>query len=109
MGHVGIIEAADHVDNGVGGADVGEELIAQALPLGGPPHKACNVHKFNHRRGEFLRLVHIPEPFQPLIRDGNHAHIGVDGAEGVVICRNAGVGDGVKKGGLAHVGQTDNA
>ncbi len=31
----GVVEAADDVSDGVGGADVSEELVAQAFTLGG--------------------------------------------------------------------------
>ena len=109
MGHIGIVEAADHVDNGVGGADVGEKFVAQALALGGALHKPCDVHKLNDCRGELLGLMHLPQPLQPLVRDRNHPHVGVDGAKGVVIRRNPGAGNGVEEGGLAHIGQANDS
>lgn len=35
MDHVGILEAAYHMDDGVHLTDIGQELVSQALALGG--------------------------------------------------------------------------
>ena len=43
------------------------------------------------------------------VRNGHHAHIGLDGAEGIVGGLGARVGNGVKKCAFAHVGQTDDS
>ena len=51
-------------------------------------------------------MVHLGKLVQPVVRDSHHAHIGVDGAEGVIGTLGAGVGDRVEQGALAHVGQT---
>ena len=104
-----VVKAADHVDDGVGLPDVGQELVAQALPLGGPLHQARDVHKLNDCRGGLLGLIDLSQLIQPLIGDGDHAHVGVDGAEGVVGRFRPGVGDGVKQGALAHVGQAHDS
>ena len=103
---VSIVKAADHVDDGVGLPDVGQELVAQARPLAGALHQAGDVHELDDRRGLLVRLVHLRQVVQPLVRHGHHAHVGVDGAEGVVGALGAGVGDGVEQGRFAHVGQT---
>ena len=68
--------------------------------------EAGDVHEFDDGRGMLLGLVEIREPVQPLIGNGNHAHVGVDGAEGIVVRRNTCVGNGIKEGGLAHIGKT---
>jgi hypothetical protein len=39
----------------------------------------------------------------------DHAGVGLNGAKGVVLGGNAGFGQGVKKGGFAHIGQTHDA
>ena len=43
VGHVGILEAAQHMGDGVDLADVPEELVAQALALGGALHQAGDI------------------------------------------------------------------
>ena len=97
------------MDDGIHLPDIGQKLIPKALALGGALHQPCDVHEFNDCRGEFLGLMHLPQPLQPLIRDGDHTHVGVDGAEGVVIRRNPGAGNGVEEGGLAHIGQANDS
>ena len=109
MDDVVVFKAAHHVDDGVHLPDVGEELVAQALALGSALHQARDVHKLNGGGGELLRLVHFGQLVQALVRHGHHAHVGLDGAEGVVGRLGAGVGDGVKQGALAHVGKAHDS
>ena len=45
-----VLEAAHHMGDGVGLPDIGEELVAQPLALGGPGDEAGDVHEF-HRGG----------------------------------------------------------
>lgn len=50
VGDVVVVEAAEHVDYGIGLADVGQELVAEALALGGTFDQAGDVDDF-HRSG----------------------------------------------------------
>ena len=109
MHDVLIVEAAHHMHNGVALPDVGQKLVAQALALGGALDQAGNVHKFHHGGGGLLGVVHLGQRVQPVVGYGHHAHVGVDGAEGVVGALSAGVGNGVEQGALAHVGKAHNA
>ena len=93
------------MDDGVGTADVLQKLVAEARSLTGSLHQTGDVHKFDDGGGLFIGLVHLRQLVQPLIRHGHHAHIGLDGAEGVVGALGTGVGDGVEQSGLSHVGQ----
>ena len=106
MGHVAVFKAADNVDDGVGGTDVAQELVAQTLALGGAFHKAGDIHKLDDGGSHLLGVVKLCQPRKALVGHRHHAHIGVDGAEGVVVRRDACVGDGVKESRLAHVGQS---
>ena len=106
MNDVLVVKAADHVDDGVGLPDVGQELVAQALALAGALHQSGDVHEFDDRRGLLIRLIHLRQLVQPLIWHRYHAHVGVDGAERIVGALGAGVGDGVEQGRFAHIGQT---
>ena len=109
MDHVFVVETADHMDNGVRLPDIGQKLIAQPFALAGPFHQSRDVHKLHHRRGLLLRLVHLRQHVQPLVRHGHHAHVGGNGTEGIVRALRPGVGNGVKEGGLSHVGQSHDA
>ena len=106
MHDVLVVKAADNVHDGIGLADVGEELVAETCALAGALHQTGDVHEFDDSGGLLVRLVHFGQLLQPLIGNGHRAHVGVDGAEGIVCAFCAGVGDGVEQGALAHVGQT---
>ena len=97
------------MDNGVRAADVLEELVAEARAVARALDQSRDVHKFDDGGGLFLRLVHLRELVKPLVRHGDHAHVRLDGAEGVVGALRAGVGDGVEQCALAHVGQAHDA
>ena len=109
MDDVLIVKAPDHMDNRVCHADVGEELVAQPLSPAGPLHQTGDVYELDHRRGSLLGMVHLAELVQPGVRHGHHAHVGVDGAEGVIGALRAGVGNSVEEGRFAHVGQAYDA
>ena len=94
------------MDDGVGLPDVGQELVAKARALAGTLHQTRDIHELDDSGGLFVGLVHLGQLVQPLVGHGHHAHVGVDGAEGVVGALGAGVGDGVKQGRFAHIGQT---
>jgi hypothetical protein len=49
--HVGIVEAAHHHEDGAGLADVGQELVAQALALGGALDQAGDVDDLDRPSG----------------------------------------------------------
>ena len=92
-----VVEAAHHMDDGVGAADILQELVAQARALAGALYQTRNVHELDDRRGLFIGLVHLRQLVQPRVRHGYHAHIGLDGAEGIVGTLRPGVGDGVEQ------------
>ena len=100
-----VFEAADHVDDGVHLPDIGEEFVAQALALGGALDQAGDVHEFDGGGGVLLRLVHLGQLVQALVRHGDHAHVGLYGAKRVVGRLGPRVGDGVEQGALPHVGK----
>ncbi|MPN10094.1 hypothetical protein SDC9_157387 [bioreactor metagenome] len=105
MDDVIVVKAAHHMHDGGCLADVGQKFIAQPLPLGGALHQPRDVHKLHHGGGGLLGGVHPGQLVQPVIGHGHHAHIGLNGAEGVVGALRAGVGYSVEQGALAHVGQ----
>ena len=67
MHHVGIFEAAQHVRDGVDFADVGEELIAETLTLGGAPHQAGDVDEGEPGRHDLCRIGRRAESGEPRI------------------------------------------
>ena len=91
---------------GVHLADVREEFIAQPLAVRGAFHQPRDVHEFDDGGGDLLAVVQGGELVQPLVRHGDHAHVGFDGAEGVVGGLCARVCDGIEQRRLADVRQT---
>jgi hypothetical protein len=56
MDDVFVLEAADDADDGVGFADVGQELVAQAFAFRGAGDQAGDIDELDDRRLDALRL-----------------------------------------------------
>ena len=108
MDHVGVGEATEDVGDGRHLADVGQELVAQALPFVGPLDEPGDVHELHvggHHGRNPLPLGEGPlQGVKPLVLQGHHPHVLVYGGEGVVGGEGVRPGEGVEEGGLAHVG-----
>ena len=104
-----VFKAAHHVDDGVGFTDVRQKFVAQAFARAGTSHQAGNVHELHNGGHDALGLDDCRQLLQAQIGHLDHAGVGLDGAKGVVLSGNAGFGQGVEKGGFAHIGQTHDA
>ena len=71
--HVRVFEAAHHVDDGVGFADVREELVAQALALAGAGHQAGDVDEFDGGRQDALGLDDLGQLVQARGNENVHS------------------------------------
>src|SRR5690554_4546791 len=109
VNHVAVFKAAHHVGDGVGLADVGQELVAQAFTLGCTGNQAGDVHEFHGGGNHALRLYDFRQLGQAGVRHGHHAGVRLDGAEGEVFRADAGFGQCVEQGGFADVGKADDA
>ncbi len=107
--HVAVLEAAHHVGDRVGLADVGEELVPEALALGGARDQAGDVDELDDRRDHLQRLVDGGELREARVGHFHHAHVRLDGAERIVLRGDAGLGERVEERRLADVGQADDA
>ena len=105
MDYIGVLEAADHMHQGIALTHVCKELVAQAFSFGSSLDQSGDIDKLDHRGGDLLRTVHVAQQLQPLIRHGNHAHVRIDGAERIVRGFRSGLCQGIKKGALADVRQ----
>ena len=103
-----ILEAANHVNDGVHLANVRKELISQTFALAGTLYQTCNIHEFNHRGGDLFGIVHLRKLVQTLVGNGNDTHVGVNGAEGVVCRLRTATGHRIKKRTFSHVGKSYN-
>ncbi len=104
MLHVGIVEAADHVHDGVNLANVGEELVPQPLSLARSLHQSGDIEELDRRGDRLLWLDDSCEGVESGVRDGDDAGIGFDGGERIIRHQCTGAGQGIEEGGLADVG-----
>ena len=79
MDDIAVVKAADHMDDGVHLADIGEELIAQSFSFGRAFDKTGDIHEFNDSRHDLCGIIHIRQYLQTGIRDRNDPHIRVYG------------------------------
>ena len=101
---VGVLEAADDVDDRVHFADVGEELVAEAFTLAGAFDQAGDVEEFDSGRHRALRADDLRERVQARVGHRHDAGVRLDGGEGIVGDERAGRRQRVEEGGLADVG-----
>jgi len=110
MGDVAVLEAAQHMGDGVDGADVAEELVAQAFAAGRAAHETGDVDEFELGRNDLRRFRELGANLEPLVGDGDAAQIGLDGAKGIVRrFRRLRRGERVEERALAHIGKTNDA
>ena len=109
MNDVAVLEAAHDLDDRVGLANVGEELVAEALAFGRSFHKPGDVDELDDGRHDLLGLHDVRKPMQPVVRHLDHANVRLDGAERIVRRLGAGGRESVEESGLADVGKTDDS
>ena len=107
VGDIGIVEAAEHMQDGIGLADIGQKLVAETLTPAGTLDKTGDVDNLHRRRhhssGMHKRLKHL----QPGIGHGSGADVGLDGTEREIGRLSLSRTYTVEKSGLADIGQTD--
>ena len=104
-----ILEAAQHMDDGVHLADIAEELVAQAFTRGGTAHEAGNVHERQLRLDDLGAARDLGDGIQPRIGHRDLADIRLDRAERIVRrLRRLRFRQRVEQGGLADIGQPDD-
>jgi hypothetical protein len=109
MGHVAILETAQHMGDGVDLADIGEELVAEPLALGRALHEARDIDEGHPRGDDLLRLRDLGQLVEPRVGHRDLAHIGLDRAEGEIRrLRRRRARQRVEQRGFAHVRQTDD-
>ena len=110
VGYVVVLEAAQHIGDGIDFADVGQKLVAEALALGGAAHQAGDVDKGKPRWDDLPGLGYGGEFIEALVRYTDLANVRLDGAERVVRrLRSRGLRQRVEEGRLADVRQTHDA
>ena len=83
-----VLEAAHHVQDAIGLTNIGKKLIPKALAFGGAGHQPSNVNKLRNGVLHFLWLHNVGQRLHSRIRNLHDAYVGLDGAEGIILCRN---------------------
>ena len=109
MHDVVILERPDHLADRVCLTDVGQELVAQSLTLGGATDDAGNVDEGHRCRHQTLAVEQLDQHIEARVGQGHHADVGLDRRERVVRREHVVLGQGVEKRALADVGQADDA
>ena len=101
-------EAAHHLRDRVGLADVGEELVAEPLAVARPLDDAGDVDE-RHRGGQdALAAEHLGELREARVRQADDADVRLDRRERIVRRQHLILGEGVEQGGLADVRESDD-
>ena len=108
VNHVRVVEATEHMNDGVRLADVGEELVAKTFAFRSTLHKTCDVDNLDRCRHDALRVDDFCELVESLVGHGDYAHVRFNRTEREVCRLRFGVRQAVEKSGLAHVRQSDN-
>ena len=106
VGHVIVVEAAEHMDDGISLADVGKELVAQSFTLAGTFYEAGDIHNLHGGGDDTSRVYQLGQLGESLVGYGDNTHVGFDCTEGEVCRLRLGVRQTVEKGRLTHVGQS---
>ena len=109
VNHVVVFKTAHHIDDGIGLPDVGQKLVAQALPCAGARHQAGNIDKLNNRALNLQGIDDGSQRIQARIGHFDDAHIGLNRAKRVVFSRDARLGQGVKQSRFTDIGQAHDA
>ena len=108
-GDVVVDERPQHEHDRVDLADVGEELVAEALALAGALDEPADVDDLDRGVHDVLRLRHRRQPVEPLVGHLGDADVRVLGGERVRRGEGAAAGECVVQRTLARVGEPDEA
>ena len=87
-------------------SDAQDEALARGRAL----HEPRDVDELDRGVDDVLRMDHVREDREARVGDGHDGRVRLDRAEGEVLrLRVLGAGEGVEEGGLADVGQADDA
>ena len=106
---LGVVEAADYVADGVGGADVAEELIAETFTFACSFDEAGDVDELHRGGDQGFGLDELGDFCEAFIGYSDDAGVRVDGAEGIVGGLRLGRGEGVEDGGFSDVGEANDS
>lgn len=83
-----VIEAAEHVENGIHSTNVGKESISQTSTLGSALHQSSNIGNLKNSIDNALGLESLDQIIKTVIGNGHTSNVGVDRAERIILSRN---------------------
>ena len=102
---VGVLKVAYDLADGVGLANVSQELVTQTLALVSALHQTCDVDELDRRWHNATRVNDVGELLQAAIGHVDDTHVGVDRGERVVGGKAGLFGKRGEQRRLTHVGQ----
>ena len=81
MDDIAVVEAAEHMEDRIGLADIGQELVAEAFAFAGAPYEAGYINDIDCCRDCPFRLAHFGQHLKPLVRDVGGSEIRLDCTE----------------------------
>lgn len=63
MVHIGVVERADHLEDGIHLTDMREEFIPESLPLTCPFYESGDIDKFHIGRNDFYSIYGLAKLF----------------------------------------------
>ena len=105
---LGIVEATDDLEDGIDGANVRQEGVAETSTSGGTTGQTSNVIDSEVSRNLGLGLVLLAEPVEALIGNNDTGLFGVDSSVGEVgRVTKVALGNGLEQRRFTYVGETD--
>ena len=104
--HIIVVEAAQHMDDSIGFADVPEEFITESLALRRTFHQSGNVDNLARGGHDASGMNNLCQTGEPLVGHGDYAHVGLNRTEGEVSCLCLGTRQTIEKRGFSHIGQS---
>ena len=86
MDDIFVVEAAHHMDDGGGLADIGEELVAEPFSLTGAFDQPGDIDELDCGVDDFFGFDQLGQPVHARVGHGDDRLVGFDRAEGVVGC-----------------------
>ncbi len=103
-----VFEAAHHVADRFGFADVSQELVTQTFTFGGAFYQARDINEFHRGRQDTLRFDDFGQLIQTRIGHRDNTRVRLDSTEREVCRFNTRFCERVEQGGFAYVWQTDD-
>jgi hypothetical protein len=108
VNNLSIVEATNHLENGIDSTNVGQERVTQTSTSRGTASQTGNIIHGQVGGNLRLRLVVLAEPVEPLIGDDDTGLLGVNGGIGEIgRVTQGGLSDGLEECRLADIGKTN--